>query len=137
MKKKKKINGPWEDVSGHFSSIQWKEGGIDGRVSPQTGSRVALGVGMLDLDRFVEDDPWWGGAGFPDDVSHILVGRSTDVVSVRWWEVLRYVFLTVITRGRLLTLGVNPFAGVHCTGFVDGDCPWDLSLGQRTGNEEI
>ena len=33
--------------------------------------------------------------------------------------------------------GCESFAGVHCTGFVDGDCPWDLSLGQRTGNEEI
>ena len=33
--------------------------------------------------------------------------------------------------------GCESFTGVHCTGFVDGDCPWDLSLGQRTGNEEI
>ena len=33
--------------------------------------------------------------------------------------------------------GCESFAGVRCTGFVDGDCPWDLSLGQRTGNEEI
>ena len=39
-KKEQKINGPWEDVSGHFSS---------------------LGVGMLALPRFVEDGPWWGG----------------------------------------------------------------------------
>jgi hypothetical protein len=29
------------------------------------------------------------------------------------------------------------FAGVRCTGFVNGDCPWDLSLGHLTGNEEI
>ena len=28
-------------------------------------------------------------------------------------------------------------AGVRCTRFVDGDYSWDLSLGQRTGNEEI
>ena len=29
---------------------------------PLIGTRVAvaLGVGMLDLARFVEDDPWWG-----------------------------------------------------------------------------
>ena len=32
--------------------------------------------------------------------------------------------------------GCVSFAGVHCTGFVDGDCSWDLSLGQRTGEEE-
>ena len=29
------------------------------------------------------------------------------------------------------------FTGVRCTGFVDGDYSWDLSLGQHTGNEEI
>ena len=28
----------WEDVSGYFSSRQWKGGGIDGRVSPRTGT---------------------------------------------------------------------------------------------------
>jgi len=33
--------------------------------------------------------------------------------------------------------GCESFSGVHCTGFVNGDCPWDLSLRQRTGNEEI
>jgi hypothetical protein len=36
--------------------------------------------------------------------------------------------------GRLLVLGVNPFTGAHCTGFVHGDCLWDLSLGHRTGD---
>jgi hypothetical protein len=38
------------------------------------------------------------------------------------------------TWGRLLVLGVNPFAGVRCTGDTDGDCLWDLSLGQSTGD---
>ena len=33
--------------------------------------------------------------------------------------------------------GFESFAGVHCTGFVNGDYRWDLSLGNRTGNEEI
>ena len=42
-----------------------------------------------------------------------------------------------LTRGLFLVLGVNPFVGVRDTGFVDGDCPWDLSLGQLTGTEEI
>ena len=43
-------------------------------------------------------------------------------------------FLMTSTRGRLLVLGVDLFAGVRCTGFTDGDCLWDLSLGQRTGD---
>jgi hypothetical protein len=33
-----------------------------------------------------------------------------------------------------LVLGVDPFAEVRCTGFADGDCLWDLSLRQRTGD---
>jgi hypothetical protein len=40
------------------------------------------------------------------------------------------------TRGRLLVLGVDPFAEVRCTGFADGDCLWDLSL-QRTGDDKL
>ena len=43
----------------------------------------------------------------------------------------------VSTRGRLLVLGVDPFAEVRCTGFADGDYLWDLSLGQRTGDGEV
>ena len=40
------------------------------------------------------------------------------------------------TRGRLLVLGVDPFAEVRCTGFADGDWLWDLSL-QRTGDDKL
>jgi hypothetical protein len=29
---------------------------------------------------------------------------------------------------------VDPFTGVHYTGFTDGDCLWDLSFGQCTGD---
>ncbi len=43
-------------------------------------------------------------------------------------------FLMTSTHGRLLVLGVDPFTGVHCTGFGNGDCLWDLSLGQHTGD---
>jgi hypothetical protein len=32
--------------------------------------------------------------------------------------------------------GCESFAGVSCTGFTDGDCLWDLSLG-RTGDGKI
>ena len=72
-KKEKKIPGSCVDVSGHFSSSQWKGGGIDGRVSPWTGDsdRIVLThdtgyasrlvwCGDVSLPRFVEDDPWWG-----------------------------------------------------------------------------
>jgi hypothetical protein len=30
--------------------------------------------------------------------------------------------------------GCESLVGVRCTGFVDGDCLWDLSLGQHTGD---
>ena len=33
--------------------------------------------------------------------------------------------------------GCESFTGVRYIVFVDGVCPWDLSLGHRTGNEEI
>ncbi len=33
--------------------------------------------------------------------------------------------------------GCESCVGVHYTGFVNGDCPWDLSLGQHTGNEDM
>jgi hypothetical protein len=42
------------------------------------------------------------------------------------------VFLMTSKCGHLLVLGVNPFPGVRCTGSTDGDCLWDLSLGQCT-----
>ncbi len=45
-----------------------------------------------------------------------------------------YTSLMASTRGRFLVLGVDPFAEVRYTGFVDGDCLWDLSLRQRTGD---
>ena len=38
IEKRKKIYGSWEDAFGHFSSSQWKGGGIDGRVGPRTGA---------------------------------------------------------------------------------------------------
>ncbi len=33
-----------------------------------------------------------------------------------------------------MVLGVDPFTEVRYTGFTDGDCLWDLSMGQRTGD---
>ena len=38
------------------------------------------------------------------------------------------------TLGRVLVVGVDPFAEVRYTGFTDGDCLWDVSLGQHTGD---
>ena len=37
-------------------------------------------------------------------------------------------------RVRLRVLGGNPLHGSDALGFADGDCPWNLSLGQRTGD---
>jgi hypothetical protein len=34
----------------------------------------------------------------------------------------------------LVSSGCESFAGVRCIGFSDGDCLWDLSLGQCTGD---
>ena len=117
FKVKKKIHGPREYVSGHFSSRQWKGGGIDGRVGPRTGASDRMLV----------------GAGFSDDVSHILDGgRVTVVVPVRWQEGLRGVFLRALTRGRLLVLGVNPLQGSAALDSwmwtTHGICPWDSTL---------
>ena len=44
------------------------------------------------------------------------------------------VFLMASTCVHLRVLGVNPFEVVPCTGFTDGECLWDLSLGHRTGD---
>ena len=53
--KRKKIYVFWEDVSGYFSSHQWKGGGIDGRVSPRTGSsdRIVLAHCVGHVSRFL------------------------------------------------------------------------------------
>ena len=58
-------------------------------------------------------------------------------VPAQWQEDSKSAFLMASTRGRLLVLGVDPFAEVRCTGFADGDCLWDLSLRQRTGDGKI
>ena len=55
----------------------------------------------------------------------------------QWQEGSKHAFLMASTRGRLLVLGVDPFAEVRYTGFADGDCLWDLSLGQRTGEGKL
>ena len=44
----------------------------------------------------------------------------------------------ILARMPLSTICIHQEHGyVRCTGFVDGDCLWDLSLGQRTGDGEI
>ena len=116
---RKKINDSRKGVSGHFSSSQWKGGGIDGGVSPRTGTsdRIVLThcVGHSSWLRLVDhgrcDRAMLGG----------LEIRVLEDANVRSFAGSRY----------------ESFAGVHCTGFVNGDCPWNLSLGQNTGNEEI
>jgi hypothetical protein len=91
QRKRKKIHGSWENVWEHFSSHQWKGGGIDEWVSPRTGASERIVLVHCTGTR--RGCAWWGnvllllvlknlalggGPGFYDNVSHILVwGRST------------------------------------------------------------
>jgi hypothetical protein len=65
-----------------------------------------------------------------------LLEQSPSLFPAQWQEDSKSAFLMASTRGRLLVLGVDPFAEVRCTGFADGDCLWDLSL-QRTGDDKL
>ena len=49
---------------------------------------------------------------------------------------LEYVFLTVLTRGRLFVPDTNPLRCPHSS-FGDGGCSGNLPLGQRIGDEEV
>ena len=76
------------------------------------------------------------GAGFSDDVSHFLLGSWHG----RARAMTRGLEIRVLEGANVWSIagsGCESFAGVRYTGFLDGDCPWDLSLGQLTGNEEI
>jgi hypothetical protein len=95
QRKRKGIHGSWENVWEHFSSHQWKGGGIDGWVSPRTGASERIVLVHCTGTR--RGCAWWGNAllllvlknlarflknlenpGFSENVSHILVwGRST------------------------------------------------------------
>ena len=77
------------------------------------------------------------GTGFSDDVSHILLGSRHGRCTRAMVRGLETHVLEGDNVWSIAGSGCESFAGVRCTGFVDGDCPWDLSLGQRTGNEEI
>ena len=71
--------------------------------------RVAFGGGMLALACFEESGSWWFLAGF----------------------------LMASTSGHLLVLGGNPLHGSDALDSRMGDCLWELSLGQRTGDGEV
>jgi hypothetical protein len=80
--------------------------------------------------------PDWGGwTGWTDSLyGHtsgcvFCCGQRLVVVPTRWQEVLRYVFLTDPTRGRLFVPGTNPLRGPH-NSFVDGVYSGNLPLGQ-------
>ncbi len=49
---------------------------------------------------------------------------------------LEYVFLTVLTRGRLFVPDTNPLRGPRRS-FVDGGCSGNLPLGSCIGDEEV
>ena len=120
--RKKKIYGSWEDAFGHFSSSQWKGGGIDGRVGPRTGASERRVLAHC------------AGARRGCVPSGEVVGTSPCAVPARWQEGSRCVFLMASTRGRLLVLGGSPLHGSDAPDSRMGACLWGLSLGQRTGN---
>ena len=72
------------------------------------------------------------GVGFSDDVSHILLGthhgRCTRVMT----KGLEMCVLENANTWSIAGSECESFGGVRFTGFVDGDCPWDLSLGHYT-----
>ena len=80
---------------------------------------VALGVGILALARFVEDDAWWGR--IPDVVSHILVGTRHGRCACAMTGGLEMRVLEDANVRSVTGSGCESFAGVHCTGFVNGD----------------
>jgi hypothetical protein len=152
-KKEKKIHGSWENVWECFSSHQWKGGGIDSRVctglSPGLGSTQwtnspdpldghTTGLRLVGecLFLLVLKNLTLDGSGWDSQITWdtFRFGTRHGRVPVWWQEDLRYVFLMMSTHVRLWFLGVNPFEGVNWTGFVDGDCLWDLSLGWSTGD---
>ena len=70
--------------------------------------------------------------GFSDDVSPILLGtRHGRCVRA----MTRGFEIRVLEGANVWSIagsGCESFEGVRCTGFVDVDYPWDLSLGQYT-----
>ncbi len=96
-----------------------------------------FGGGILTLTCFEESDSWWFLDGFSDDVSHILVGAHHGCCSRAVTRRLDRRVLMESTRGRFLVLGGNPFHGSDTMDSRMGGCPWDLSLGQRTGDGQV
>ena len=58
-----------------------------------------------------------------------VVGASPSMFPAQWQEGSKHAFLMASTRGRLLVLGVDPFAEVRCTGFADGGLPMESMPG--------
>ena len=85
---------------------------------------------MFALARFVKDDPWW--VRISDDVSHILVGVCHGRCVRASEGGLEMSVLEDVNTWSVAGSGCESFQGVRCTRFVNGDCPWDLSLGQRS-----
>jgi hypothetical protein len=85
-------------------------------------------------ERWTGNPPDWGQGV---DSSGPLHGYTTGLhwTFVGWKEGLRCVFLTVPVR--LWVLGGNPLHKSNTVGFTDGDCPWNLSLGQHTGDGNL
>jgi hypothetical protein len=113
-------------------------GGWADRSGPLCGhtSRLSWFWGML-VRIVLLDVSWWGERS-SDDMVTFLVGQDTVVVSVRWQEDLRCVFLMVLTHRLLFTPDTNPLWEPHSwLKFVDGGRSWDLSLGHHNGEGSL
>ena len=69
------------------------------------------------------------GTGFSEDVSHILFGVCHGRCARAMARGLEVCVLEDDNTRSITGSRCDSFEGVHWTGFVDGDCPWDLSLG--------
>ena len=101
----KKINGSWKDVSEHFPSSQWKGGGIDGWVSPGTGTsdRIVLAHSVRHASRL------------------LLVGSRHGRCARAMAGGLEIRVLEGANARSVVGSGCESFAGVRYTGFVNGD----------------
>ena len=78
---------------------------------------------MLALACFEESGSWWFGAGFSDNVSHILVGAHNGCCSRAVTRGLDRRVLDDVNTRSLTGSGYGSFAVVRCIGFMDGGLP--------------
>ena len=78
---------------------------------------------MLALACFEESGSWWFGAGFSDNVRHILVGAHHGCCSRAVTRGLEMRVLDDVNARSLSGSGYGSCAVVRYIGFMDGDLP--------------